>query len=174
MKATFTINQLQFELQAETGLELFQQAAQIQEIFEAETECGCCESENIRYAYRVIDDYKFYELVCRECGAQFKFGQHKKDGSLFPKRKDDAGNFLPNRGWSVFQHGSREEAPPPARQQPAARPISPTITKFPSWDDAERWESWGKPGFVIEIEGLGYFHVPRGAREYKVWQVAHQ
>jgi hypothetical protein len=39
-----------------------------------------------------------YELICGACGGQFSFGQHKKGGSLFPKRKGDNG-FLPNRGW---------------------------------------------------------------------------
>ena len=77
---------------------VFQQLANFQEIF-AETTCGKCESENIRFQVRNVDDNFYYELRCADCGSRLSFGSHKKGGGLFPKRKDSEGNWLPDRGW---------------------------------------------------------------------------
>ena len=38
-----------------------------------------------------------------DCGAVLGFGQHKKGGTLFPKRKDADGNWLENRGWYKYK-----------------------------------------------------------------------
>jgi hypothetical protein len=151
MKATFTINQLEFELNADSARDLFQQVAQIQEIFEAETQCGCCQSEEIRYSYREVDQYKFYELVCGECSAQFRFGQKKVTLDLFPKRTED-GKPLPNHGWSKYEpkDGDDTRSRPRSSQQ-AARPVSAprpenggAIAEYPDWDAAEKDANFGK------------------------------
>jgi hypothetical protein len=34
-----------------------------------------------------------------KCGARLSFGVHKKGGGLFPKRKDNEGNWLSDNGW---------------------------------------------------------------------------
>jgi hypothetical protein len=49
----------------------------------------------------------YYELVCRDCNAQFGFGQKKNGFDLFPKRKNDQG-YLPNRGWSKWSGGNEK------------------------------------------------------------------
>ena len=36
-------------------------------------------------------------------GAALSFGQHKKGDTLFPKRKDEKGNWLENGGWHKWQ-----------------------------------------------------------------------
>ncbi len=179
MKATFTINQLQFELDAPEARLLFQQVAQIQEIFEAETRCGCCESEEIRYSFRISGTYEFYELTCRACAAQFRFGQRKGTLELFPKRKDDAGESLPNHGWSVWtprdEHDSRpakrEEAPAPRAAAPQGNGTGrPTVLKFPNWDTAEKAPEWQRQrDYIWEIEGQGAWFIPPGKRDFAVW-----
>src|SRR5688572_21338136 len=98
MKAQLAISNLKFELVADNAKDLFQQVAEIQEVFEAETECGLCHVEDIHYSYREVGAYKYYELRCGACGAQFQFGQKIQGGQLFPKRTKDK-EPLPNGGW---------------------------------------------------------------------------
>ena len=98
MKLKYKIaDKLEFELEGSGQKEIFKELAVIQEIF-GETKCGMCGSENIRFVVRNVDDNDYYELRC-DCGGILSFGQHKKGGTLFPKRKDDEGNYLPNKGW---------------------------------------------------------------------------
>ncbi len=78
---------------------LFRSLATIQSSLEAESECGICKSKEILYSVRVHDESEYFELICSSCGSQFGFGQHKKGGTLFPKRKNEKGENLPNRGW---------------------------------------------------------------------------
>lgn len=91
-------DKLSFELEGSGQKEVFKELALIEEIF-AEGTCGQCNKSNIRHLVRNVDDNNYYELRCTDCGSVLAFGQHKKGGTLFPKRKDDNGNYLPNRGW---------------------------------------------------------------------------
>lgn len=93
---------LVIKVEAEHQKGLFRELAAAQEIFEAEVECGCCHSKELRFRARVVDENEFYELVCH-CGARFEFGQHKKGSSLFPKRRAEDGTALPNRGWAKWE-----------------------------------------------------------------------
>ena len=83
--------------------EIFKQIAVTQEVFEVETECGCCHSKEIRLRVRTVDKHDFYEVACGACGARFEFGQHKNGRSLFPKRRAEDGTPLPNRGWARWE-----------------------------------------------------------------------
>lgn len=99
MKALYNVNgKLQFEVEGSGQKELFKELATIQEIF-GEEKCGVCGKDSIRFVVRNIDDNDYYELRCSDCGSVLAFGQHKKGGTLFPKRKDDDGKYLPNKGW---------------------------------------------------------------------------
>jgi hypothetical protein len=101
MKIHYRVNDsLGFELEADGQKEIFKELATIQEIF-SESKCGLCNKESIKFVVRSVDGNDYYELRCTEsgCGATLGFGQHKKGGTLFPKRKDDEGNYLPNKGW---------------------------------------------------------------------------
>lgn len=103
MRASYKVSdKLQFEVEGEGQKEIFKELAAIQEIF-GETKCGVCGSENIKFVVRAVDDNEYYELRCMDCGAVLAFGQHKKGGTLFPKRKDDKGEYMPNRGWYKWQ-----------------------------------------------------------------------
>jgi hypothetical protein len=99
MKLKYKVNEkLEFELEGNGQKEVFKELSTIQEIF-AEDACGVCNKKDIRYIVRNVDGNDFYELRCIDCGAVLAFGQHKKGGTLFPKRKDENNNYLPNRGW---------------------------------------------------------------------------
>lgn len=99
MKVIYKANdKLQFELEASGQKEIFKELALIQEIF-SETKCGMCGSTNLKFIVRSVEGNDYYELRCADCGAILSFGQHKKGGTLFPKRKDDNNNYIPHNGW---------------------------------------------------------------------------
>jgi hypothetical protein len=99
MKVKYRVSdKLEFELEGSGQKEVFKELALIQEIF-GEESCGLCGSTNIKFIVRNVEGNDYYELRCMDCGALLAFGQHKKGGTLFPKRKDDDNKYLPNRGW---------------------------------------------------------------------------
>jgi len=103
MKASYKLSdKLQFEVEGEGQKEIFKEIASIQEIF-GETKCGMCGSGRMKFEEREEEDNEYYELRCMDCGATLAFGQHKKGGTLFPKRKDEKGEYMPNRGWYKWQ-----------------------------------------------------------------------
>ena len=133
MKATYRSadGRMTFEMEASSAKALFAKVALLQEIFESDTHCGCCQSSNLRFSHRITgDDFHYYELRCGSCGAQMDFGQTKKGEQLFAKRKDENGNALGENGWYVWrsertgeQRNDRQEAPrPQAGQRPAPAP----------------------------------------------------
>lgn len=93
---------MQCEIEEDGQKEIFKKLSSIQEIF-GEAECGMCKNTNLRFAVRSVEGNDYYELKCPKCGANLAFGQHKKGGTLFPKRKDEKGEYLPNRGWYKWQ-----------------------------------------------------------------------
>lgn len=93
---------LMFKIEGGTQKELFENIADIQEVFESDSVCGMCRSADIHFRVREVQGNKYFELRCGACNAQFAFGQNKDMKSLFPKRKDDQGNWLPNRGWFKY------------------------------------------------------------------------
>lgn len=105
MKLKYKSNngRLEVEIEGEQQKDIFRSLGTFQEVFE-HSKCGKCGEENIRFVVRTnADGDDFYELHCQDCGARLAFGQHKnKDGTLFPKRKDGEGKWLPNGGWVKF------------------------------------------------------------------------
>jgi ribosomal protein L40E len=100
MKLTYTTKngRLKVELEGDSQKDLFEAISKFQEVFD-ETSCGKCQSENLRFVVRNVEDNLYYELRCLDCGARLSFGVHKKGGGLFPKRKDNDGKWLPDGGW---------------------------------------------------------------------------
>lgn len=110
-------SRLLFKITAEDQKGLFEQIAIVQEVFEADDRCGCCygqnernphQGTNLRFRVRKAKDkknmeHKYFELVCTDCYARLQFGQNLQGGTLFPKRRDEEGNFLKNRGWSKYE-----------------------------------------------------------------------
>ena len=108
MKAKYKVgDKLEFELDGAGQKELFKEIASVQEIF-GEAKCGICGSENIKFVVRVVEDNEYYELRCLDCGAVLSYGQHKKGGTLFPKRKDADGNYTKNNGWYKYSANSKK------------------------------------------------------------------
>lgn len=117
MKLHYKANdRLTFEIDGEGEKEIFRELAAIQEIF-GETKCGMCGSTNLRFVSRIVDDNEYFELRCRDCGAVLAFGQHKKGGTLFPKRKDKEGNRLPNNGWHKWDGNKTETTSQPPKKK---------------------------------------------------------
>jgi hypothetical protein len=103
MKIHYTASdQLTFELEASGQKELFKELAIVQEVF-GERSCGLCQSSDLKYICRTVEGNDYYEIKCNKCHGVLSFGQHKKGGTLFPKRKDDSNEWLPNRGWYKWQ-----------------------------------------------------------------------
>lgn len=103
MKLRYKVgDRLEFEVEGTGQKEVFKELASIQEIF-GEESCGLCNKKNLRFIVRNVDGNDYFEIRCSDCGAVLAFGQHKKGGTLFPKRKDEENNWLPNRGWHRWQ-----------------------------------------------------------------------
>lgn len=107
MKATFSpSSQITFEVEGENQKEVFSALARLQEVFSI-TSCGKCGGKDIRYVKRVVDDNAYYEMQCLKCHARLSFGQHKKNNTLFPKRKDENNNWLADGGWLKWDPESK-------------------------------------------------------------------
>ena len=55
------------------------------------------------------EGHDYYKLRCTSCGATLDFGQHKTGGTLFVKRKDKEGNWLPDGGWAIWKERRRDD-----------------------------------------------------------------
>ena len=89
-----------FKVSGETPKALFSEIASLQEVFEAESSCGCCNSARIRFQARQVDDFDFYELACcnQECFARFQLRPTEEGRGLFPSSaKTPMGTSLPRR-----------------------------------------------------------------------------
>ena len=102
MKVTYSSGKLSVEFDCDSQKELFAQLSAYQEVF-GESVCGKCGSDNLRFVVRENDGNEYYELRCLDCGAKLAFGVNKKGGTLFPRRKDAEGNWLPDRGWTKWK-----------------------------------------------------------------------
>jgi hypothetical protein len=92
---------LVIKVEAATAKDLFKQLAACDEIFNAESQCGLCESKDLRFVVRTVDSNDFFELRCADCNARFAFGQHKTGGTLFPKR---------STGWTKYAKDTESAA----------------------------------------------------------------
>jgi hypothetical protein len=97
--------QLSFKLSGATVKEVFEELAEVEEIFDMAQYCGVCQNTEIGHRVRENGGNKFYELHCLtpSCRARFSFGQSKDQKSLFPKRKDGEGNWIDNDGWVKYR-----------------------------------------------------------------------
>lgn len=115
MQAEYQVsNKLKITLDATSQSDLMQQLSTISEIF-GHNQCGACHKPDIRFVVREVakgnKKFKYHELHCQNtgCRARLAFGQHNEGGTLFPKRKDDEGNYLPNNGWVKYKPEDKQE-----------------------------------------------------------------
>jgi len=83
-----------------------------------ESQCGACQSTNICPEHRVAQGYDFYSFRCGDCNAELKLGQKRDAETLFPKRKNEQGERLPNRGWEKWQGGTQSQQPSRQDEEP--------------------------------------------------------
>jgi len=103
------------QVEGKTQTDIVEQLADFQEVFEV----GPCTrngktSEKVKFQVREVEGNKYYELVCTDQdpdlrGSRLSFGQHKKGGTLFPKRKDADGKWLDNNGWTRWNANTKKE-----------------------------------------------------------------
>jgi len=118
MKVSYTTRdgRMTFELEGDTQAELWRQIASVQEVFE----CGTLNkfdkvSDEVVYTTRFdADENENFELRYAGTdpelwGVKKAFGQKKKGGILFPKRKNKEGEYLPDNGWVKYDSELRKE-----------------------------------------------------------------
>lgn len=72
--------------------------------------CGKCQSKAVVCQHNQDKEGNdYYKLRCTHCGALLDFGQHKSGGTVFVKRKDKEGNWLPDNGWYKWQERSNRQ-----------------------------------------------------------------
>jgi hypothetical protein len=117
MKLSYTTadGRMTVEVEGKSQTDLFEQLAEFQDAFEV----GSCirgkkSSDKVKFQVREVEGNKFYEMVCTDedfdlKGARLSFGQHKKGGTLFVKRKDKDGKWLNNNGWVKYNKETGKE-----------------------------------------------------------------
>jgi hypothetical protein len=93
---------LTVKVSADKPKALFEELSRVGELF-SQRSCGCCQSDDVFPQVRTVDKFSYYSVKCFSCGAEFKFGQKQDNGDLFPKYKDQQGNWLPDGGWSKYK-----------------------------------------------------------------------
>jgi hypothetical protein len=117
MKANYTTRngRYTFEVEGSTHVELFKQLAEIQEVYEGLTcSYGGKTSEDVILRVRTVEDNDFLEAVCVSSdfdlrNARLSFGQAKKGGGIFPKRKNEDGSYNKNNGWKKWNADKKVE-----------------------------------------------------------------
>ena len=90
------------EVEAETVRDAFAALASAHEVF-SQDKCGLCGSDKVVFEKREIEGNAYHSMKCTACRVCLDFGSHKVGGGLFVKRKDKAGNWIPNDGWHVWE-----------------------------------------------------------------------
>lgn len=123
MKALIPLNNgITVEVDGDTSQDCFRQVAAFQETFN-DTKCGLCDSTNLLYVVRKVEDNEFFELRCIDCYAKLTFGSAKNTKALYPKRyvtdakgkaiRDDKGKAVPlgkkENGWIKWNPKTEKE-----------------------------------------------------------------
>jgi hypothetical protein len=105
------------EFEAETQTDLWKQLAEFMEVFEdtTVTKFGLT-SDDVRFVVRKDnEENEYFELHYngdnpKLFGVKKAYGQNKKPkGSLFPRRKDSEGKYLPDSGWVRYNKETGKE-----------------------------------------------------------------
>lgn len=102
-------NGMEVEVEGKSQTDIWDQLAEFDEVF-GDTTCVAkikgevVKSDKVRFVKRTVDDNDYYELMCVDQGSPLfgykkAFGQHKKGGTLFPKRDIPEGCIPGLNGW---------------------------------------------------------------------------
>lgn len=109
-----------FIMEAGSPKEAFSKLALVDSLF-TESCCGCCDSKNICFAERKVENGSYLEMRCRDCNAQLDYGQNKDGKSIFAKKWDSENKCaLPNNGWHVWKKDGGDA--PKKAQKPQTTP----------------------------------------------------
>lgn len=117
MKLLYTTRngRMTFEIEGKDQTEIWKQLASLQEVFE---DLVCTKhgksDDNVRFVVRENEGNEYFELRYvgndpKLFGCKKAFGQHKKGGGLFPRRKDESGSYLPDNGWVQWNKETQKE-----------------------------------------------------------------
>lgn len=87
---------------------LFETMADWSELLDIDV-CGKCGKKNLQFTVRNVQDNNFYELRCKDCRARLSFGLKKDGKTVFARRKDNGGNWLPDNGWMKWDSKLQKE-----------------------------------------------------------------
>lgn len=107
-KVTLRMGNSLLQVDANKPEDVFKAAASYAEVL-CEPNCGLCGSD-YRMGFRTAESYEFCYLQCLNdsCRARLDFG-NLKEGGLFPKRKDEQGNWdYKHRGWKKYLRPTEE------------------------------------------------------------------
>ena len=115
MKVTYNTGKVTIEAEGSTT-DIFEQLAAFDSVF------GNCVnkangSENIGFRHREVDGNHYYEMYDKDTFHVLKFGKTKKDGSLFPRRKDADGNWLDDGGWAKYDPNAPKVKSAPVKEK---------------------------------------------------------
>lgn len=108
MKLTYRLNDaVTFEIENDKHKAIFGELASAIEAFGQE-QCANCQSRDLKFIHRIVDDNDFYEMRCggAGCYSTLAMGQHKKNGTLFPRRRDEEGKEIGKQGWKKWEKPS--------------------------------------------------------------------
>ena len=108
----FRIGEGTIEFDAEGVKDAVKVMSEYMEVF-GNQECGKCKSKSVFPEHRTdAEGHDYYSMKCLSCGAQLSFGQYKKGGGLFTKKKDKDNNWIPNNGWLTWQEQKNVQTEP--------------------------------------------------------------
>lgn len=111
---------INLEVEAADDKGLFKAIADAQghEFFKDKS-CQACNSTDIKFQVRTVEDNDFYEIVCKKCWAKLSFGHSKTGQKMYAKRlkTDNKGKAvkdgeksvpLPHKGWCKYNKETGE------------------------------------------------------------------
>jgi hypothetical protein len=107
MQVTYKLANCELTVEGADAKAVFDEIASAIEVF-GHSRCGACDSERTALVTRDYDGNTYREIKCQDCGSVLGLGQ-RKDGKLFPRRKDKDGNWLPNNGWAKWGNRNVED-----------------------------------------------------------------
>ena len=132
MKFTFNVNlggtTITFEDTADNNVDFIEKSSFYMEL---PTECGMCQSTNLKVQHRVAQEFDFYSIKCKDCGGELKFGQAKEGRRLFPKNWNpayDSNTAQPEAAPENYNPTPTPQVTAPSTNKPAAVPTASNPT----------------------------------------------
>lgn len=115
MKLSTKVGNFDVTVEGANMEECFKEMAEASELLSHAAKCGKSGADDVILRVRHSGDYEFSEMFCPSSGCSLQLGRTKL-GGYFAKKKDKAGNWLPNGGWEDWKErkARQENAKPVA------------------------------------------------------------